>query len=167
MMGHFYDPAKPELITTKIEAQKIGINDGQNQFMMAALTSESDSEITDTKLQFLLRGLETAYEKGNVDTIKPILANAPEIKNQTDKEIREKLETLFQITSQRKMLLFDFDWKNNSDKLHGKGKFLSRYHLVGEEKWLTREGTASIIAQKVGNQLKVTHLELENQSIEQ
>jgi hypothetical protein len=173
MMGHFYDPANPELIslstdisTRDRETSKTN-NNSVTPFRMAALSTNDNPGITDSKLQFLLRNLEIAYEKGNVALIKPILANTPAIKGQTDKELNDKLETLFEITSQRKMLLFDFNWENVSGELLGKGKFLSRYHLVGEEKWLTREGTATITALLTGNQLKVTQLELENQSIEQ
>ncbi len=123
-------------------------------------------QATSTKLQTLLKELEGAYEEGNVDAIKPILANAPEIKSQTDKQINDKLETLFEITSERKMVLFDFNWTDVSGTLVGKGKFLSRYKLIGEKKWLTREGTASVSAKKHHNKLTITQLILENQSID-
>ncbi len=168
LVGHLYDPANPELVslTTNINEKNLD-TDSKSQFRMAALNSTTETNITDTKLQILLRNLELAYEKGNVELIKPILANTPEIKGQTDQELSQKLKTLFEITSQRKMLLFDFDWKDVSGQLHGKGKFLSRYQLVGEERWLTREGTVLIKTQLTGNQLKVTQLELQNQSIEQ
>lgn len=121
---------------------------------------------TSTLLQALLKDLEIAYEKGDVDTIKPILANAPEIQNQTAEQLNDKLETLFEITSERKMVLFDFDWTDASGALQGKGSFISRYQLVGEKKWLTRQGTALVSAQKIDNQLKVTQLIFQNQPID-
>ena len=65
------------------------------------------------------------------------------------------------------MVLFDFNWNNISGEVQGKGKFLSRYHLKGEEKWLTREGIATITLLKDGNTLSINQLELENRSIEQ
>ena len=64
------------------------------------------------------------------------------------------------------MLLFDFSWTDVSGELEGKGRFLSRYQLIGENEWLTREGTALVSAQKIKNNLKVTQFNLENQSID-
>jgi len=167
MIGHFYDPANPELITTNIEesSQEPEYFEQTNSIRKVAISSTL--EISDSNLQTMLRKLESAYEDGRVDIIKPILANAPEIKNQTDQQINDKLETLFKITSDRKMVLFDFDWNNISGEIQGKGKFLSRYHLKGEEKWLTREGRATITLLKDGNKLSINQLELENSSIEQ
>ncbi|MEB8433944.1 hypothetical protein OO007_17025 [Cocleimonas sp. KMM 6892] len=167
MVGHFYDPANPELITTNIEnpiqdPESIGQT---NPIRKAAINTAI--EVSDSNLQSMLRKLESAYEDGRVDIIKPILANTPEIKNQTDQQLTDKLETLFEITSERKMVLFDFDWKNTSGEVQGKGKFLSRYHLKGEERWLTREGIATITLLKDGNKLSINQLELENSSIEQ
>jgi hypothetical protein len=168
-MGQLYDPANPELIAISTNIENPGAVDkpAQNGFRMAALNSVNNSGITDTQLQFLLKNLETAYEKGTVALIKPILANTPEIKGQTDQELSHKLETLFEITSERKMLLFNFEWKDVDGQLKGKGKFISRYHLVGEEKWLSREGIATVTALQTGKQLKITQLELENKSIDQ
>ncbi|KAG1694685.1 hypothetical protein GQR58_006685 [Nymphon striatum] len=136
-----------------------------NPIRKAAISNAVD--ISDANLQAMLSKLENAYEDGRVDIIKPILANAPEIKGQTDQQINDKLETLFEITNQRKMVLFNFDWSNISGQIQGKGKFLSRYHLEGEEKWLTREGTATITVIQDGRKLTVNQLELENQSIAQ
>jgi len=119
-----------------------------------------------TALQSLLKDLENAYEDGNVDKIIPILANAPELKNQTKKQLNDKLETIFEITSDRKMVLFDFNWKSTNGSLQGEGKFISRYQLVGEKTWLTREGTARVSAEELNNKLKVTQLVLENQNID-
>ncbi len=169
LMGQLYDPANPELIAISTNIENPGAVDkpAQNGFRMAALNSVNNSGITDTQLQFLLKNLETAYEKGTVALIKPILANTPEIKGQTDQELSHKLETLFEITSERKMLLFNFEWKDVDGQLKGKGKFISRYHLVGEEKWLSREGIATVTALQTGKQIKITQLELENESIDQ
>ena len=169
LMGHLYDPANPEFISISTNIENLNTIDksASNSFRKATLNSADDSGITDTELQFLLKNLETAYEKGVVALIKPILANTPEIKGQTDQELSDKLETLFEITSERKMLLFDFDWKNINGHLRGKGKFISRYHLVGEEKWLNREGIATITALQTGKQLKITQLELENNTTDQ
>ena len=167
MIGHFYDPANPELITTSIDDSSLDPESiGQSNPIRKAAIS-STVEISDSNLQVMLRKLESAYEDGRVDIIKPILANAPEIKNQTDQQINDKLETLFEITSERKMVLYDFDWNNISGEVQGKGKFLSRYHLKGEEKWLTREGIATITLLKDGNKLSINQLELENRSIKQ
>ncbi len=167
MVGYFYDPAKSELITTDIEesSQKRGATEQSNSIRKAAISTTVD--ISDKKLQAMLKKLEDAYENGRIDIIKPILANTPEIKNQTDQQLNDKLETLFEITSERKMVLFNFDWKNISSGIQGQGKFLSRYHLNGEEKWLTREGIATITLLKNGNKLSINQLELKNSSIEQ
>ncbi len=172
MTGKLYDPANPELISANNVVQK-NLLEAQNLIKVTAvksgITQENKSEAvqaTSTKLQTLLKELEGAYEEGNVDAIKPILANAPEIKSQTDKQINDKLETLFEITSERKMVLFDFNWTDVSGTLVGKGKFLSRYKLIGEKKWLTREGTASVSAKKHNNKLTITQLILENQTID-
>ena len=172
MTGKFYDPANPELISANNVVQK-NLLESQKLIKVTAvrsgITQENKIEAiqaTSTKLQTLLKQLEGAYEEGNVDAIKPILANAPEIKSQTDKQINDKLETLFEITSERKMVLFDFNWTDVSGTLVGKGKFLSRYKLIGEKKWLTREGTASVSAKKHNNKLTITQLILENQTID-
>jgi len=123
------------------------------------------NSIPDTKLQTLLKELETAYEEGNVDTIKPILANSPEIKSQSVKQLNDKLETLFQITTERKMVLFNFKWNPLKNTYQGNGRFLSRYKLVGEDRWLTREGIATVTA-KADKNLRITQLILENTEID-
>jgi len=178
--GHIYDPANPELainqakVTTNKEQLATVDTDGKNtkskdsetpKFKKASLASAAEKDSTENQLQSLLGNLETAYETGNVNKIKEILANAPEIKNQTEQQISKKLETLFEITSERKMLLYNFNWRSISGKMQGKGKFISRYQLTGEDQWLTREGSAYITAKQTNSELKVTHLELENQSI--
>lgn len=172
MTGRFYDPANPELVS----ANNVIISDSiESQKLIKVTSIKSDNiqddqpvaiQATSTKLQKLLKNLEVAYEEGNVSVIKPILANAPEIKDQSDKELNDKLETLFQITSERKMVLFDFNWTSIAGKLEGKGKFLSRYKLVGEKKWLTREGTATVSVEKTKNKLKITQLILDNNTID-
>lgn len=119
-------------------------------------------------LERLLHKLETAYEKGIVNDIKPILENEPEIRDQSDEEITAKLETLFKITRDRKMVLYNFDWQNISGQIQGKGKFLSRYILSGEDQWQTREGIARVTAKMdKSNHLHITNLKLENNTIEQ
>ena len=123
-------------------------------------------QASNSALQSLLKDLEIAYEDGNIEVIKPILANAPELKDQTAQQLEDKLENIFEITSERKMVLFDFNWTSTSEILEGNGKFISRYQLIGEKKWLTREGTASVSANQVNNTLKVTRLVLENQNID-
>ncbi|MEE9327482.1 MAG: J domain-containing protein [Cocleimonas sp.] len=177
--GHFYDPANPELTMSKsktntelqVAAQnsqdKLPEKTTESKFRMASFSATDEQQSTEIKLQTLVQNLESAYERGNVDTIKNILANSPEIVDQTDQQISNKLETLFEITSERKMLLYNFTWRNISGKMQGQGKFISRYQLKGENQWLTREGNAQITAQQSGPMLEVTHLELQNQSIEQ
>ncbi len=166
MIGHFYDPANPELVTTTIDdsSQNPESIVQTNTVRKASISSTID--VSDSNLQEMLSKLESAYEDGRVDIIKPILSNAPEIQGQTDQEINDKLETLFEITRERKMVLFDFHWNNVSGEVQGKGKFLSRYHLEGEEKWITRKGKATITAVQDGRKLTINQLDLENSSIE-
>ena len=180
MTGKFYDPANPELINADnsiindSNANIVADNDviaSQNLIKVIATETNNNQkksiEATNTKLQKLLKNIEVAYEEGIVSVIKPILANAPEIKNQSEKELTDKLETLFEITSERKMVLFDFDWTaTTAGTIKGKGKFLSRYKLVGEKKWLSREGIATVTAENINNKLRITQLILENQSID-
>lgn len=182
MTGKFYDPANPELInadkselnnTSEIIADN-DVIEAQNLIKIISARPKNNQsneiktiEATNTKLQKLLKNLEVAYEEGIVSVIKPILANAPEIQDQSEKELNDKLETLFEITSERKMVLFDFTWTaTTTGIIKGKGKFLSRYKLVGETKWLTREGAASVSANNINNNLKITQIILENQSID-
>ena len=176
MAGKLSDPANPEIITqnktnnTIIENETL---DKRNIVKVTTLKTKISAAPTrpaiqanSLDVQSLLKGLETAYEQGNVDTIKPILANAPDIQDQTEKQLNDKLETLFEITNERKMVLFDFKWADVAGNLEGKGKFLSRYLLVGESEWINREGTAFVKAQLIDNELKVTQLKLENQTID-
>ncbi len=182
MTGKLYDPANPELINadnnniinTIVDiASDNDVIESQNIVKVIATTENKlkddaySIKANSTKLQKLLKNLEIAYEEGIISIIKPILANAPDIKNQSEKEINDKLETLFEITSERKMVLFDFSWTStDTGTIQGKGKFLSRYKLMGERKWLTREGEATVSAKNINNNLKITQLILENQSID-
>jgi len=160
--GYLYEPAAPELFsrnnTSNMEAKNTN-----GQFTMATAKNPSSEQ---NQLQSLLTTIETAYEKGNAAKIQTIL-NSPEIKQQSDKEVFSKLKNLFRITSERKMLLYDFEWTDQSGQISGKGKFLSRYHLNGENQWLTREGIASVIATKNKDVLDITSLKLDNKNIDQ
>lgn len=173
MTGKFVSKPTAEFIgssTDTINIVEEKSTDAKQVSMVNPAKAENVSKPTitasSTALQSLLKEIEIAYENGNVDLIKPILANAPDLKDQTEKELNDKLVTIFEITTERKMVLFDFNWKSNAGILEGKGKFISRYQLVGEKKWLSREGIASVTAENIDNQLKVTQLILENQNIE-
>ena len=175
-----YQPDKPQLVLKKTENSfKTVSNESLNQntlnntsqftneIKLAKLDVPTLNNVPKSQLQQLLHKLESAYETGDVNQIKPILENAPEIKNQSADEINAKLETLFKITSERKMLVFNVDWNVVSGQFLGQGKFLSRYLLRGEEQWLTREGKAYITASlNDNNELKITGLKLENNTNE-
>ena len=162
--GYLYEPAAPELFSRSASDNPQNLANDQfaiiNQPTVVSIKSEQD------EFQYMLTNLETAYETGDAAKIQPLL-NSPEIKQQSDKEVFAKLENLFKITSDRKMLLYDFEWQNISGQVSGKGKFLSRYHLNGENQWLTREGVASIIATKSNKGLDITSLKLDNKNIDQ
>lgn len=185
IVGHFNDPANPDLITQKTDTENINsvaktTTDipqtetqtseiaAKPQFIMTGIDKKplTEKQISNSQLQQLLRNLETAYERGDVDKIKPILANTPDLQNQTDEELSQKLSTLFEITNNRKMVLYEFDWIKVSNQIKGKGKFLSRYHLVGEEKWLTREGIAKVVFEPVNGKIQITQVVLENFTID-
>ncbi len=127
----------------------------------------SSGQVSASKMQVLLHELETAYEKGEVNKIKPILANAPEMQNQSDATLSAKLEALFKITRQRKMVLYDFNWQNIAGKIQGKGKFLSRFLLSGQDEWQTRTGVAIIKANIDHKQVTITRLDMQDQPEEQ
>jgi len=130
--------------------------------------STSNHKVSGKVMQTLLHKLEKAYEQGNVDQITPILANAPELKQQTDKELSEKLETLFKITKDRKMVLYDFSWVNIAGQIKGQGQFLSRYLLEGEDQWQTRTGPATVSAEiDNDNMIHITTLDMNDQAIQQ
>lgn len=173
--GKFFGDSNIELISDKNDVENVvqeTNSDAQQVMKVSAIKpdliiepAKPSIKATNTALQALLKDLEIAYEDGNVAVIKPILANAPELKDQTEQQLKDKLENIFEITSERKMVLFDFNWTSASGILEGNGKFISRYQLVGEKKWLTREGTASVVAERTNNKLKVTQLVLQNQDI--
>ncbi len=166
--GYLYEPAAPELFsrsnTDAIDNTPQNLTNDQfaisNHATVVSIKSEQD------EFQYMLTSIETAYETGDAAKIQTIL-NSPEIKQQSDEEVFAKLKNLFKITSDRKMLLYDFEWQNISGQVSGKGKFLSRYHLNGENQWLTREGVASIIATKSKNGVDITNLKLDNKNIDQ
>jgi len=138
------------------------------KFSKATLKGYSDS-LADTNvssLQDILKNIETYYEKGLVNKLKPILANSPEIGMKSDSEIQSKLESLFKITQKRKMLLYDFNWLNVSGTITGNGQFLSRYQLMGENTWETRKGKATITVLNNRGKLKIIGIKLENYTID-
>ncbi len=124
---------------------------------------QTSGQVSASKMQSLLHDLETAYEKGEVSKIMPILANTPEMSQQSDAAINAKLETLFNITQQRKMVLYDFTWKNLAGNIQGEGKFLSRFLLSGQDEWQTRTGIATVKAVIDNNKVKITQLEMNDQ----
>jgi curved DNA-binding protein CbpA len=167
--GYIYEPASPELFSkaSNDSDPTLFFNaDQSNQFTMAKSANVDETQSEQFKFQALLSSIETAYEDGNARKIQTIL-NSPEIKEQSDKEVLAKLKNLFEITSERKMLLYDFEWKNLSGEISGKGKFLSRYQLKGDNQWLIREGVASIIASQSDKSLNITSLKLDNKNIDQ
>lgn len=169
MAGKLYDPANPNLISINTTANNVVAQKNISKPIKSRniqVIKATAVQTTSIQLQILLKDLETAYEEGNIDIIKPILANAPEIKHQTDKQLNEKLVNLFKITTERKMLLFNFNWTTVTRTLEGKGRFLSRYKLVGEKKWLIREGTALITAKSTNKKLKITQFMLKNKTVE-
>ncbi|MEE9444894.1 MAG: J domain-containing protein [Cocleimonas sp.] len=139
----------------------------QNIMGQPQLASISNINDLEPHLEILLHQLEKSYESGNVEKIEPILSNTPEISSQTSEQISAKLKTLFEITQERKMLLYGFSWKNLAGTIQGEGKFLSRYQFTNEDQWLTREGVALINAEIQGKKLNIISLQLNNRNIEQ
>lgn len=173
IVNYLYEPSKPELIAGIIRNDIENISHStlpsqvfENTFSMAKFDNASQVATSNLALQGILRDLEGYYEDGLIEYIKPILANSPEIKHQSDEQIQAKLETLFKITQERKMLLYDFDWLNISGTMQGNGKFLSRYQMTGEESWETRKGTAVVVAEQLNGQLHVISFKLENNTID-
>jgi curved DNA-binding protein CbpA len=172
--GYLYEPSKQELFSKN--TLPASIQDGllyqkqdkgfDSQFSMASQADIAETNSSQSQLHVLLASIEVAYEKGDSSKIQSLL-NSPEIKEQSDKEVFEKLNNLFRITSERKMLLYDFEWKSLSGQIYGKGKFLSRYHLNKQNQWLTREGIASVLVSKNNNKLDITSLKLDNKNIDQ
>ncbi len=170
--GYFYKPNSTELFSKNTLAldekaqEKLVSEEQKNHFLMARHEDIKTTFSKQDQFQELLRSIEVAYEKGNAMKIQTIL-NSPEIKQQSEKEVLAKLKNLFQITSDRKMLLYDFEWSNVSGQIEGKGKFLSRYHLNDNNQWLTREGLASILAIESDNIMNIKSLKLNNKNIDQ
>jgi len=131
-MGKSYSPENSELAISQNDIATTTLTESQNLIKVSTIGTNNkqispetfNHQITDTEFQALLTELENAYEEGNVDVIKPIIANSPEIQTQ------------------------------------------SRYKFVGEEKWLTREGIATITADNAKEELKITQLVLENTAID-
>ena len=169
--GYLYEPAATELysrsntdiMSSDSSSPQTLAND---QFAISNHTTVISIKSEPNDFQYMLSTVETAYEVGDAAKIQTIL-NSPEIKQQSDKEVFAKLKNLFKITSDRKMLLYDFEWQDISGQISGKGKFLSRYHLNGENRWLTREGVASIIATKSNKGVAISSLKLDNKNIDQ
>ena len=165
---------KPELIANsqkteileEIPTQNLNISTNKFSIAKANFSGLAKNQTTETILQMILSDIETYYENGNVKRIKPILANTPEMQNQSDEQMQKKLENLFKITQQRKMLLYDFKWQNISGQFRGVGKFISRYQLINQMNWQTREGIAIVTAEEINNNISVTGLTLENNIIE-
>jgi len=172
--GYLYEPSGQELFSknspsTKNQDEIIYQKQDKsfdNQFSMARQAGIANANNNQDQLNDLLASIEVAYEKGNVTKIQRILNN-PEIKQQSDKEVFAKLKNLFRITSERKMLLYDFEWKNFSGQIHGKGKFLSRYHLDEQNQQLTREGIATVLVSETDETLDIISLKLDNKNIDQ
>lgn len=172
--GYLYEPSRQELFSK--DALLINNQDElfyqeqdksfDNQFSKARQADIANASDSQNQLYSLLASIEVAYEKGDATKIQRIL-NSPEIKQQSDKDVFAKLKNLFRITSERKMLLYDFEWKNLSGQIYGKGKFLSRYHLNEQNQWLTREGIATVLVSKTDEKLDITSLKLDNKNIDQ
>ena len=163
----FYNE-KPQLVISDVSSQQNTSNKVNDNFSLTALSDPNGNNVPTTHLEKLLHKLELAYENGDVAQIKPILENTPDLRDQTGAEISAKLVSLFKITNDRKMVLFNFSWNKISNRYQGEGKFISRYMMLGGDHWLTREGKALITAEiDTRNQLKITNLQLKDHTIEQ
>ncbi len=158
--------AKPQSLQNEFLHEKSSEKAQQNQAqpLLASTTYIYDLE---PHLEKLLHQLEESYELGKVENIEPILSNTPDISGQSAEQITAKLTSLFEITQERKMLLYDFSWKKVANTIQGEGKFLSRYQFTNENQWLTREGIAVIHVKNKNNLLKIISLELNNSTVEQ
>jgi len=178
MVTYLLNSTKPELLIAKqatisdarLAAKEIpigSINTASSNVSVSKANFEgmSKAEMITSILQLMLRDIETYYEKGTVEKIKPILANTPEMSSQTDEQIQIKLEALFKITQDRKMLLYNFKWQNISGEIRGVGKFISRYQMTGENSWQTREGVAVVTAEERNKNFSIIGLTLENNII--
>ncbi|HIO97721.1 MAG TPA: J domain-containing protein [Leucothrix sp.] len=154
----------PSIPAKTVNHNKLHSNAFGNPQLVASISHIDDLE---PQLEVLLHQLEESYESGNVEIIEPILSNTPDISSQTSEQISAKLKTLFEITQERKMLLYDFSWKNIAGTIQGEGKFLSRYQFTNEDQWLTRDGIALISAEIKDQKLNIISLQLNNRNIEQ
>lgn len=173
ILSYLLDGSSPELVAnsqqlilTSEETSSDSLPNHQNKIEKANYTKTSSAEKTEAVLQKILRDIESYYEDGNVQRIKPILANTPEMQNQSDEQMQKKLEALFKMTKQRKMVFYNFKWRNISGQIKGVGKFISRYQMTDQTSWQTREGVATVTAEGVSDSLSVTGLTLENNIIE-
>lgn len=175
ILTYLFQFTKPELVAKSPQLSIISKEDSiysnnqtDNRFRLAKanFSGASKFEITQAILQMMLRDIEKYYENGIVNRIKPILANTPEMRNQSDEDMQVKLETLFNITQKRKMLLYDFEWENVSGKIRGEGKFISRYQMTGQMSWQTRKGIAVVTAEETNDNFSVTGLKLDNNMID-
>ncbi len=168
-------PDSPDLIvrnqiSTPVNASvdslisSVALNDKAVKNFTITSATHAPGQISAKKMQTLLHELETAYEKGEVTKIKPILANTPEMSQQSDAALNSKLETLFHITQQRKMVLYDFTWQNIAGNIQGEGKFLSRFLLSGQDEWQTRTGIATVKAEVKDNKVYITQLEMKDRA---
>lgn len=150
------------------QSQKISLKKDMTPFDHATYQDALTTKVSGKEMQVLLQNLEAAYEQGNVKQITPILANAPEMHQKSNQELSAKLETLFKITKERKMVLYDFSWVQIANKITGKGQFLSRYLLVGEDEWQTRTGPAAITAEIDNDfKIKIKTLDMNDQPVQQ
>lgn len=164
--------SKPELlvqnyIPNNISPPSIVSTNIQPLVIKPQLASNTNIDDIVPRLEILMHELEESYELGNVETIQPILSNTPEISDQSSEQVKAKLKTLFEITQERKMVLYNFSWKDIAGTIHGEGKFISRYKFNNKSQWLTREGIAIINANSIDNKLEITTLQLNNNTIEQ
>jgi hypothetical protein len=170
--------SKPELVVQNESATTRIIKKSQtlqtdhqpettNEVAQPLLASTTNIYDLEPHLEKLLHQLEESYELGKVENIEPILFNTPNISGQSSEQITAKLKSLFEITQERKMLLYGFSWKKVANTIQGEGKFLSRYQFTNENQWQTREGVAVIHAENKDNSLKIISLELNNSTLEQ
>lgn len=175
IISYLFESSKPELTANPQQIVEVleeipskNLQTANNDFNIekANFSHTTSAEDAEAILQTILHDIENYYENGDVQRIKPILANTPEMQNQSDQEMQTKLEKLFKITQKRKMLLYDFSWQNISGEYRGVGKFISRYQLSNQKHWQTREGIAIVTAEEIKGNFSVTGLTLENNIIE-
>ena len=176
LTAYFVQNSKPELIVQNTVKTPVNIaskntptlqNKQINTTPQPLLASTTNINDLEPHLNKLMHQLEESYEQGKVENIEPILSNTPDISGQSSEQITAKLKTLFEITQERKMLLYGFSWKKIANTIQGEGKFLSRYQFTNEKQWQTREGIAIIRAENINQTLKIMSLQLNNNTLEQ